>query len=370
VAVPERVLRILILNTFPAWGGGEKWPVTLALGLRDKGHHVVISARPGSETDQRARDCGLTTAPFKIGPDIAFWKIIPFQKILRNHQIQVIVCCQNPDIKIGALAARLAGVPAIFARQGLARMKNTMEHRFIFSKYLDGIITNTLSIKKLYEGYGCFPPNFIHVVYDGPEIINPPKKKDLHRELGLTENRKIIITAGRLEQQKRFDLLVDVAKLAKDKLYNWSIIVVGEGKLEYELKSKAALLQVSDIIRFIGFRTDVLDLYYSSDLFIMSSDSEGMSNSLREAMTLGLPCISTDVYGVDELFEDGRNGISVPKGDANALFQAIVDLFSDSEKSKELGENARKRISSTFNTNLMIKQVEEIFLNQLNSRSK
>ncbi len=368
MAVPDRLLRILILNTFPAWGGGEKWTLTLALGLRDKGHFVVISARPYSETDKRARDHGLATAPFYIGPDIAFWKIIPFQKILRTHKIQVVVCCQNPDIKIGALAARLAGIPAIFARQGLARIRNTIEHQFIVTKYLDGIITNTLSIKKLYESYGWFPPDFIHTVYDGPEISIPPKQIDLHREFGLNKESKIIITAGRLDHQKRFDLLVDVAKLAKDHSYNWNIIVVGKGKLDHELKSRAASLQVEDIIRFIGFRTDVLDLYYSSDLFIMSSDSEGMSNSLREAMALGLPCISTDVYGVDELFENGRNGISVPRGDANGLFLAIEALFSDSERRRWLGENARKRIATSFNNTVMIKRVEEIFINQLNSR--
>ncbi len=369
MAIPDQILRILILNTFPAWGGGEKWTLTLAAGLRDNGHYVVISAPAGSETDKRATAQGLVTAPFRIGPDIAYWKIIPFQKILRTHKIQVVVCCQNPDIKIGALAARLAGIPAIFARQGLARIRNTLEHQFIVTKYLDGIITNTQSIKQLYESYGWIPSGFIHVVHDGPQISSPPISIDIHKEFELNTGSKVIITAGRLDHQKRYDLLIDVAKLAKHHGYNWSIIVVGKGKLEHELKSNAALNGVSDIIRFIGFRTDVLELFHSSDLFVMSSDSEGMSNSLREAMALGMPCISTDVYGVDELFESGQNGIKVPKGDANGLFQAIVALFSDSEKRKELGENARNRISSSFNNNQMVKRVEEIFFNQLRSKT-
>ena len=72
-------MRILLLNTFPIWGGDEKWAINLCKGLRDKDHYTVLACPPGSETEKKGLEQDLNVVPFHIGPDIAFWKIIPFQ---------------------------------------------------------------------------------------------------------------------------------------------------------------------------------------------------------------------------------------------------------------------------------------------------
>ncbi len=358
-------MRILILNTFPSWGGDEKWTINVALGLMRMGHYVVVSSRPGSETDRQARTNNIVAIPFQIGPDIAFWKIFPFQRILKHNSIDVVLCVQNPDIKIGGLAARLAKIPAIFARQGMATIRKKAEHKYVFTRYLDGIITNTKSIKDLYDTWGWFPPDFIHVVYDGLELETAPARVDIHKELDLNPGSRVIIAAGRLCHQKRFDLLIEVARIIKKKNLIWDIVVIGTGKLEADLKAQVEKYDVKDIIRFVGFRTDVLNLFYSSDLFVLSSDAEGMSNALREAMAVGLPCVATDVYGVEELFQNGKNGLMVEKGNADAIFNGIEAVFADGETAAHMGASARERILSTFTMSQMIKELEKLFQDQL-----
>jgi glycosyltransferase involved in cell wall biosynthesis len=329
----------------------------------------VISSIPGSDTEKQATINNLPIFPFNIGPDIAFWKIPPFQKYLKANNIEVVLCVQNRDAKIGGLAARLAGIPAIFARQGIDNIKRTIFHKIAFTKFVDGIITNTKSIKSLYESYHWFNKDFIHVVYDGLILPDQLSKIDLHKEFDLIPNSKVIIGSGRLSKQKIFDLLIEVAAMARKHKDNWSIIIAGTGKLERQLKKMVIKHQVEDMVKFIGFRNDVLTLMNSSDLFVLSSDSEGMSNALREAMAVGLPCVATNVFGVEELFKDNENGIIVKKGNVKSIYQAIESIFNNSELENQLGTNASNFIRTFFPMEKMIEHLEKIFYNRINRSS-
>ena len=354
-------MRVLIINTFPIWGGDEKWTVNVGKGLMDKGHQVIIVCPKNSQTEQKARDSGLTTFPFQIGPDIAFWKIPSLMRLYRKHKIDVALCVQNRDVKIGALAAKLAGVPVVFARQGLDTIKKRLDHRLAFTKHVDGIITNTRSIKELYEGYGWFKENFIHVIYDGLTLPEHLPEIDIHNDLGLKKGSKVIIGTGRLARQKRFDLLIKVAAKAKAENLNWSVIIAGTGDLEVKLRKMIAEYDVEDTVKLLGFRNDVLTLMNASDLFVLSSDSEGMSNALREAMAVGKACVATDVFGVSELFQEGKSGIMVRRGDGDGIFQAIKSIFQNDVLKRGLEENAAELIRTSFTMKRMIDQIEKLF---------
>jgi glycosyltransferase involved in cell wall biosynthesis len=358
-------MKILILNTFPAWGGDEKWTVNVGIGLVKRGHRVIIACRPQSPVADKSREAGLEVIPFNIGPDIAFWRIPAFRRHLKDNAIEVILCVQNRDVKIGALAAKLTGVPAIFARQGIDNIKKKFSHKIPFTKFIDGIITNTISIKGLYEGYGWFDDNFVRVVYDGFAFPDSLEEIDLHEEFDLKPDSKVIVGTGRLSRQKRFDLLIDVAKIAKSEKLNWSFVIVGIGRLENQLKKMASDHGVTDMVKFVGFREDVLNIMNSADMFVLSSDSEGMSNALREGMAVGKACVATDVFGVSELFQNGKSGIMVKRGDAPGIYLAIKKIFANVELKKSLGEKASKLINEVFTMDNMINEIEAIFEEKL-----
>jgi glycosyltransferase involved in cell wall biosynthesis len=366
---PEYFMRILLLNTFPVWGGDEKWTLNVALGLQDRGHHVVVSSATRTELTKRAREHGLVVFPFNIGPDIALWKVPSFVRYLKRNAVEAVICVQNRDVKIGALAARIAGIRAIFARSGLDTMKNKFYHKVAFTRYIDGIIVNTKSLKTLYEGYGWFEDDFVRVVYDGLEVPEQYRKIDLHEAFGLSPGSRVIMGTGRLSKQKRFDLLIHVAALAKKNGKNWSIVIAGTGDLLSSLRRMARELNVEDMVHFIGFRDDVMDILYASDVFVLSSDSEGMSNALREAMAVGKACVATNVYGVSELFQDGNCGIMVSKGDAGAIYDAVQGILTDAEWRRSLEHNAVEHIKTSFSLKSMIDDVEGILYEQLSRNS-
>jgi len=363
-------MKIFFLNTLPVWGGCERWVVQVGKCLKERGHDVVISSLPGSETEQNAKKAGLDIFPFQINMDIAFWKMPRLVRHFKKHQTDVVVCVQNRDVKVGALAAKLAKVPVVLVRNGLDVIKKKPFHKLAFTRFVDGIITNATVLKKTYMDYGWFEDDFIHVIYDGLQLLSNVEKINLRDELGFRMDCKLIISVGRLVEQKGFDYLIEVAALAKMNKNNWRFVVVGTGKLENELKEMIQQLEVDDYIKFIGFRSNVLPYMAAGDLYVLSSRSEGLSSVLREAMSLGKASVSTAVNGVPELYQNNRAGLMVEKDNPKAIFDGIEKVLNDTELKEKYEKNALQRIKEDFLERVMIDRLEALFIRYLKKNTR
>jgi glycosyltransferase involved in cell wall biosynthesis len=360
-------MNILFLNSLgkAKWGGGEKWMVNAGKGLASRGHKVTIACIPGSVIEKKSRDAGLKTWSFFISVDIAFWKIPSLKLFLLNNKIDVLICCQNKDVKIGARAARQVGIKAIFARQGIQNLTNRKKYIKPFTQYIDGIITNTNSIKVIYESFGWFPDNFIHVVYNGVETDTDVQEMNLREKYQLPDNSSIIFSAGRLDRQKGFDLLIEVAKMAKDKNLNWQFIIAGEGKLKDTLNGQALRLGVSDMVHFTGFTHHVTAMLKASDVFVMPSRYEGMPNALLEAMAFGKANVATSVNGAPELVEDGVTGFLVETENTAQIFDKLSGILTNTALRKSMEQKSKKRVIEHFTFDKMTDNLLNLINNQL-----
>lgn len=143
-----------------------------------------------------------------------------------------------------------------------------------------------------------------------------------------------LVAAGRLANQKGFDLLIAaVARINASQPCR--VVIFGEGELRAELLAQAEQLAISDKVSLPGYCTDVLAEMAHSDLFVLSSRFEGSPNVLVEAMATGVPVVATDCpYGPDEILEGGRVAPLVPAEDVAALAAAIVSALNDSNDGK------------------------------------
>lgn len=361
-------MNVLFLNSLgkSKWGGGEKWMVNAGRGLASRGNRVTIACLPGSVIEKKASEAGLRTWSFTISADIAFWKIPSLKLFLLNNKIDVLICCQNKDVKIGARAARQVGVKAIFARQGVQNLTNRKKYIKPFTQYIDGIITNTNSIKATYEAFGWFPDDFIHVIYNGVDLDIKVEEMNLHEKYQLPDDRKIIFSAGRLDKQKGFDLLVEVARKAKDQELNWQFIIAGEGKLKKSLKDHATRLGVADMIHFVGFTYHVPSMLAASDVFVMPSRYEGMPNALLEAMAAGKANVATSVNGAPELVEDGVTGFLVETENVPQLFARLFEVLNNVDLRLSMGARSRQRVEQHFTYDAMTDNLLQLINSQLN----
>lgn len=190
----------------------------------------------------------------------------------------------------------------------------------------------------------CFP---VRIQHNGTVIPNPIRK-DLPEAYHGVRDKKIA-AVGRLEPQKNHKLLLEAFADFAKVFPEYELHIFGKGRLEQELKEYACSLGIDARVVFEGFRKDVLEVIKSYTMYVLSSDYEGISNSLMEAMAVGLPCISTDcpIGGSAMCIQNGVNGLLAPMRDKEALCKAMMRIAKDPQMAYDMGGNAAQ-IRDTF----------------------
>jgi glycosyltransferase involved in cell wall biosynthesis len=185
----------------------------------------------------------------------------------------------------------------------------------------------------------------------------------LRIEFGLNQNDFLIGTVARIDYDKDLPTFYKVVKLLRAQIPNVRFVIVGDGKGDELAKAKyqAQQLGLKDSINFTGHRNDLLDAYSSMDIFLMTSITEGLPNTILEAMAMEVPVVSTAVGGVPELIVDGKHGFLCSVGDAEALSRKVVELIQNSGLRVKFAENARKRVEEDFSFDQRVRRLENLY---------
>jgi len=168
-----------------------------------------------------------------------------------------------------------------------------------------------------------------------------------------------VICTGRLVKQKGFDLLMQSLKTIPSEL--WKLEIIGDGPEKQNLQILAEKLEIKDKVLFGGWiaRENIVTKYQNADIFVLPSSGEGMSNTVLEAISSGLPVISTKVSGNDELIKKEQNGILIPVNNINALKNALERLINDPVLRTKMGEQSRK-IALEYDWKIITKKLLQI----------
>jgi len=199
----------------------------------------------------------------------------------------------------------------------------------------DGYVFQTEEAKKFFNKKIQKKSIIIPNPVDEKFLIEPSKKRNNN-----------IVTLGRLTQQKNHKLLIDAFESLHKDYPKYRLIIYGEGPLESALKEYIETKNLSNNIQLAGVIDDVINNIYESKMFVLSSNYEGMPNSLMEAMSMGIPCISTkcDGGGAEFLIENGKNGLLVEKNDIEQMYNAMKKIVEDDELSKKISHDAHNRM--------------------------
>jgi sugar transferase (PEP-CTERM/EpsH1 system associated) len=202
-------------------------------------------------------------------------------------------------------------------------------------------------------------PNGVDVEHFRP---NPQARIDVRRKLGAGPNTLVAGTVSRLDPIKDHGTLLRAAEIALQKGVDLRLVIVGDGPqraaLEHDLASKPGLAHRTLLA---GDLRDVSDWLNGFDVFVLPSLSEGMSNTLLEAMAVGVATIATSVGGNLEVVEDGHSGLLVEPRDAEKICDCLIQLAAAESWRRELGRNARERVVARFSVERMLKQYEEMY---------
>ena len=219
----------------------------------------------------------------------------------------------------------------------------------------DVLLTNSVQIQR-----------HLHQRYPDKKIFSIPNLLELPTETWAqprtcSPEEKLIVSVGRFAPEKGHQYLIEALNMLDREEVAWRCTFLGEGELETELRALTAEYGFSERVMFPGFCEDVFSVLLTADVFVLPSLHESSPNALIEAMGIGMPCIASDVGGIADLIEDGKNGVRVPPQDPGALAAALRRVLSEPDLASELGRNARASIQQKFDSTASIQKLEEIY---------
>ena len=340
------------------WGGGEKWMLNTAKGLKDLGHTVKVAVKKDSICSKNAMELGLDVINIPSTNLFQLTGVSKFKKYFSDNKVDVVIGCQNKDVRLlGKASKSVKDGPAIIGRQGVQLIKNKKRYKLLYTQLADGIITNSKSLKKIYDDFGWWDNSFVRVIYNGIQTPVDVKTFDLSTISSIHKDTKIILSAGRLSTQKGFEYLINSAIQAKKENKDWKYFIAGTGKEKTYLQNLIYENDLTNYVFLLGFQKSIFPLIKACDIFVLPSLYEGLPNVLLEAMLYQTPVIATPVNGTAELIEDNKTGYLVPVKNSNAIYQVLNEAFDNPDKTKEIAINGHEFVLKNFNLKHSVEEV-------------
>jgi glycosyltransferase involved in cell wall biosynthesis len=180
----------------------------------------------------------------------------------------------------------------------------------------------------------------------------------------------VIGTVGRLSFEKDYQTLLEAFALVVKQSPKARLLLIGDGPDRGKLLVLTEQLNLSGSVKFLGMRSDVPALLNALDIFVLSSISEGIPNTILEAMCVGLPVVSTKVGGVPEIVQEGITGLLTRSRDPQSLANALTKLVVSSSLRRKMGDAGKAIVRERFSLESMVKAYEENYVELLSKKKR
>ncbi len=320
-------------------GGAERVVSLLADRMTELGHRVeIICLLYDDVYYTTAPEVKLTVVP-RVCPGNLVKRLRWLRKYVKESETDVCIAFTEGVYCATICAMMGTGIPVIASERldphYMSWQRNLLKK--IFLPHAAWLVVQTEHIRRYFKG---------SVAKKTSIILNPVNDKVYH--VTPCEKENIVISVARLFPQKRQGVLIEAFAKIAELFPDWKLVIYGEGPERKSLESLVSCFnsQVSSRILLPGRCETVIEELNKAKIFAFSSDYEGLSNAMLEAVCIGLPIVSTRVSGTDELVHDGVNGYVVNLGDTEALAKSLTILMGDERKIQQFSEESRKMAES------------------------
>ena len=378
----SRPIRILELRSVWGTGGGPEKTILLGAALSDPAKYAVTVCYIRDKRDPvfgpASKATGLPIDYVEVRErnsfDPSIWRKL--RRLVREKQIDIVHAHEYKTDLLALLLSRYENVIPLATAH--AWTGNTWREQFYYFadkrilRSFPFVVAVSSEIRSELLRCGVAPER-VGVVLNGidPQLF----KRDYSYEaqarekLGLPPGRTIIGAVGRLELQKRFDLLIDSFAQLSRKHADLFLVIAGDGGLRSALELQAARYGLEQSIRFLGHQSDVSLVHHAIDIYVQSSQYEGTPNSVLEAMALESSIIATDVGGTSELVRDGVDGLIVRPNHLDSLCHAIENVLHDSSAASLRKVSARARVEQELSFDTRMKKIESLYVDLIGCSS-
>jgi len=382
-------MKILQVAANTGYGGMPFHVLTLAKGLKERGHEVsLLSLDEGPLLDEFVRaGIPVTSMPFlgrRAGRD-------PLTLLRSAGMVRKTIRGNNPDIVhthgprahfFVDMAQLFTNGPAVvssvhgsysqfvsgnrgefgYAASALKKIQYGGIDKLTARRSAMLIAVCEATRRELIQSLKIAPDK-VRVVSNGIEErrVEPQAVEALRREFGCGDDEKLVAYVGRIAYHKGTELLAEAAEIVAAGMSEARFVVVGEGPMVEGLRLRTARGPLAGRFIIAGSRSDAVDVIAASDLLILPSLSEGLPLTLLEAAMTGTAMVASNTGGIPEVVIDGETGVLVPVGDSRRLAGAIERLLADDQERERMGTAARLLWEHRFTVPRMIDAMEEIY---------
>jgi glycosyltransferase involved in cell wall biosynthesis len=357
---------VQIITGSPSIGGAEAHVRDLATGLVSRGHECVVMAGPpeGLFAEQlRARGVPVVAVPALKKPIHPRWDLLSLVQLtaaLRRVRPDVVATHTAKAGFVGRIAANLLGIPCFFTPHGLSFIDRTngapIPFRLRLERLALGLNAQMIAVceaeRRLALEWLAIDEARVTTIHNGlPDCVATRQPM---------ERKPIVLTmVARFDVQKDHATLLEALSALRH--LDWTLRLAGSGPLLPEVKRMAEEHGLAGRIEFLGECREIPSLLAETDVFLLITNWEAFPISILEAMRAGLPVVATDVGGIAEAIEDGRNGLLVPVRGAKETAHAIERLVRSPELRQQMGACAQERFLRQFVWNRMLDKTEAAY---------
>jgi glycosyltransferase involved in cell wall biosynthesis len=359
-----RQIRVLHVTLNMGFGGTEA-VIRELVAADDAGriqHEVICIDGLIGAIGQQLLSRGVAVQALKRRPGFDWALIGTLKKLIVSQRFDIVHCHQYTPWVYGCLAS--IGTPAkvLFTEHGRFhpdryRYKAMVVNR-ILALFTHKIVAISSATRNALARYEFLPKNRIDVIYNGIKPLNVEQTAvaKIRAELSINMDDVVLGTVARLDPVKNQLMMLEAFALVKSRHPNARIVIVGDGSERKALEAKAVALNIAGSVIFTGFSEAPGPYLAAMDLFLLSSDTEGTSITLLEAMSLGLPVVATATGGTPEIVDHDVTGLLTPIGDADAFATGIETLLQNPDWLKAKGEAGLVRFQKNYSIESMAGQ--------------
>ena len=365
-------------------GGTEQQLLELVKAIdKRRFQPIVLNLNKGGPLEPEFRGVpGVRVISLKRRGKYDFLVLLKIFAILRRLNVDVIQPFVTPAVFFGILPAIICRTPVkiVTERSGPGRKKDTpMGYRLYLlvedalTRFADSVVANSEAGRCYLAGRGINPA-LIKVIHNGINLhrlsFEEEKVQEIRRKLNVTPGGKVVGMIASLTPVKNHATFLHAAERINRVRPDTRFALVGDGPLRQYLEGLSRDLGLASKVTFFGDQHDVGNYLAALDIAILTSNAEGCSNSLLEAMAVGKPVVATDVGGNRELVLHGDTGLLVPVGEVDALAEAVISLIRDDGSATSMGQRARESVVTRFSVGSMVDQYESLYEETIKKKSK
>jgi glycosyltransferase involved in cell wall biosynthesis len=305
---------------------------------------------------------------------------IRLARTLRQRKIDVLHSHMFRASLFASPIGKLCGVPVIIETTHVRETwrKGWFKSKFIVDRAVSHLIDRYIAVSdansRYLIGQKGIPEKKVSVIQNGCsfERVDPSRahSEGIRESLGFSKSDLVLLVMARLEPQKGHRILLQALSLLRAEFPSIRLICLGTGALKDELTKTARDLGLENIVRFVGFRSNVGDWLAAVDIGVLPSFYEGLPLTAVETLAAGIPLVATAVDGTPEVVIDGETGHLVPPGDPAAMAEAIGRLARQPELRRKFALAGRDRVLKRFTIQRQVEQTSNLYLSEWKRRTR